>query len=275
MTNLVNTTGGALVPYSERRAAAAAQYVTQVREPPAGDMISLKGGQFSMGDEVLGDEIAVVTLNSVWLNIYYDLEYDKDTPSAPRCYAYGHSAQEMAPHISMADHPEWFVPQSEDCSSCQWNKFGSARKGKGKACSNKERLSVIPGGIYEPIKGSKDTKLTLYLGEERHEYFRDADALSILLSVTSVKNWNEYVRKLAETMGQPPYGVVTRMYIEKSTKHEQFEVHFECLEIIPDDTFDLISKRHEQAGLAIVQPFSPPKEREDGKPARVNNLVRT
>lgn len=274
MTQLINTNGGALVPYAQRRAEAAQQYVTQVREPPAGDMISLKGGQFSMGDEVLGDEIAVVTLNSVWLNIYYDMEYDKDTPSAPRCYAYGHSVAEMAPHESMADHAEWFAPQSYDCQTCQFNKFGSARKGKGKACSNKERLAVIPGGIYEPIKGSKDKKLTLYLGEERHEYFRDADALSILLSVTSVKNWNEYVRKLAETMGQPPYGVVTRMYIEKSTKHEQFEVLFECLETIPDDTFDLITERHVKAGLSIIQPFSPPKEREDGKPAHVNNLVR-
>lgn len=276
MTDLVKTTaGGALVPYSERRAAAAAQYVTQVREPPAGDMISLKGGVFSIGEDVLGDEIAVVILNSVWLNVYFHEDYDPSQPASPKCYAYGHSKEEMAPHISMAQHPEWFVPQAVDCESCQWNTFGSARKGAGKACSNKERLSLVPGGIYETQKGTKDKKLTLFLGEERHKHFLEAAALSLTVSVTSVRNWNEYVRKLAETMGQPPYGVITRMALEKSKKHEQWDVVFETLEIIPDDVFDVVAKRHNDVAAHIVQPYSPPKDREDGKPARVNNLVRT
>ena len=48
-------TGTALVTYDAKRAAAAQAYVEQTYAPPSGDMLSIKGGLFSLNDEAIGD----------------------------------------------------------------------------------------------------------------------------------------------------------------------------------------------------------------------------
>lgn len=268
-------TGTALVTYQEKRAAAAASYVSQTRAPPQGDLLSIKGGLFQLGEDVLGDQLIVCVLQSIWENTYFQGKYVEGVPQAPTCYAYGRSAEEMAPHPSMAEHPDHFVPQSNDCATCPMNEWGSAETGRGKACQNRERLALIPAGQYTPRPRSRDFDLDLFDGvtEEGRSHFRDADALVLKLPVTSVGNWNEYVRKLA-ALGQPPYGVATRIFIEKHPKF-QYTVEFEMIDIIADEAFDVLHQRHEALGGDVMaQPYSPPKEEEVERRSGVKGLVR-
>lgn len=265
----------ALTTYDAKRAAAAQAYVTQTRAPPAGDLLSVKGGLFQMGDDILGDQLCVTVLNSVWENTYFVGKYVEGVPQAPVCYAYGRAEEEMAPHVSMAKHPEHFQPQAESCAVCPHNEWGSANTGKGKACQNRERLAIIPAGQYSPRPKSRDMDLDLFDGatKEGQEHFRDADALTLKLPVTSVGNWNEYVRKLA-ALGQPPYGVATRMYIEKDPK-VQYRVCFELIEPIADEAFDILHKRHEElGGETMMTGYSPPNEEEIERKQGVKGLQR-
>lgn len=268
-------TGTAVVTYDAKRAAAAQAYVTQTRAPPQGDILSIKGGLFQLGEDSLGDQICVTVLNSIWENTYFKGKYQEGVPQAPTCYAYGRTLEEMAPHPSMQEHPEQFVPQNMDCATCPMNEWGSAETGKGKACQNRERLALIPAGQYTPRPKSRDMDLDLFDGttQEGVQHFRDADALVLKLPVTSVGNWNEYVRKLA-AMGQPPFGVATRIYIEKHPKF-QYTVEFEMIDIIADESFDVLSQRHEALGGDVMaQPYSPPKEEEVERRSGVKGLVR-
>lgn len=267
--------GTALVTYDEKRAAAAAKYTSQVRAGPQADLLSIKGGIFQLGDDVLGDQICVTVLNSIWVNTYFEGKYQEGVPQAPTCYAYGRSAEEMAPHPSMQEHPDTFIPQNMDCATCPKNEWGSADTGKGKACANKERLALIPAGQYTPRPKSRDMDLDLFDGStaEGIDHFKTADALILQLPVTSVGNWNEYVRKLA-AMGQPPYGVATRIFIEKHLKF-QYTVEFEMLDIIADESFDTLNQRHEALGGDVMaSPYSPPKEEEVERKQGVKGLVR-
>lgn len=256
-------TGTALTTYDAKRAAAAAAYVSQTRAPPQGDLLSIKGGLFQLGDDILGDQLVVCVLQSIWENTYFQGKYQEGVPQAPVCYAYGRSVEEMAPHPSMQNHPDHFIPQNMDCATCPKNEYGSADTGKGKACQNRERLALIPAGQYTPRPKSRDFDLDLFDGSttEGVAHFREADALVLKLPVTSVGNWNEYVRKLA-ALGQPPYGVATRIFIEKHPKF-QYTVEFEMLDIIADESFDVLNQRHDALGGEVMaNPYSPPKEDE-------------
>lgn len=268
-------TGTALVTYEEKRKAAAGAYVAQVRAPPSGDILSIKGGMFSLGEDSLGDQLCVVVLNSVWENTYFEGKYEEGKPQAPTCYAYGRAADEMAPHPSMAEHPEQFIPQHNECTGCPKNEWGSAATGRGKACQNRERLALIPAGEYTKRPKSRDFDLDLYDGAtpDGKAHFRDADALVLKLPVTSVGNWNEYVRKLA-AMGQPVFGVATRMFIEPHKKF-QYEVKFEMIDVISDESYDTLSQRNEAlSGDVMAQPYSPPKEEEQERRSGIKGMVR-
>jgi len=213
----------------------------------------------------------------VWLNTYFADEYVEGQKTPPTCYAYGRTNEEMAPHPSMAVHPDTFIPQSVDCASCEWNKFGTARKGRGKACGNRELLALMHAGDYLPRKGSRDFDLDLVdpTQPDGLKHYADSDAFMLKLPVTSVRNWSDYVNKLA-ALQQPIFGVVTRVYLERHQTN-QYEVMFEMIEAIPDgDPYDVLAKRHEAlGGETMMAPFSPPledneRERREG----VKGLVR-
>lgn len=265
----------ALVNYDAKRAAAAQAFVEQTHAAPSGDMLSIKGGTFSLGDDVLGDQLVVCVLNSIYENSYFAGEYREGVPQAPTCYAYGRPGEEMAPHPSMAEHPDHMAPQHHTCDGCPMNEFGSAPRGEGKACKNRVRLALIPAGEYSPIPKSRDFHLDLYDGatEEGRAHFKEADALVLKVPPTSVKFWNEYVRKLA-AVGQPPHGVATRIYLERDPKY-QYLVKFEMIEPIADDSFDALHARHEGLGGDVMaQAYSPPKEEEVERRSGIKGLVR-
>lgn len=262
MTNLINRTAqpGTAVALNDERWRAAAQQFRQKEPEPATSFFSTRGGVFRVGDDELGTELCVVIADAIWENTFYEGRYNPDEQNAPKCYAFGRSDEEMVPHVTMQQHPEYFVPQSEACDVCDWNKWGSAAQGSGKACQNRRRLAMLPAGVFGQDENGRT--LDIY---DTPEHYASADQVTLKLPVTSVKNWRKYVNKIADTVGRPPYGVITRVYLEPDA-NDQFHVNFEMIEPVADELFDTIQARHEAIAPTLAKAYSPPSD--DGGPKR-------
>lgn len=255
-TDLTERRTGTAVATVNERWEQQAQKAAQAEPLQAGTWLSAKGGQLAIGEEILpGAQACLIVLDAFAENTFYQGRYDAENPMPPICYAYGRDGEEMFPHIeSMKKDQTYFMPQHvvagqiAGCSGCPMNEWGSADQGRGKACQNRRRLSVIPAGYYQPKRGSRDFDLHLF---DQRAHFETAEVAFFKLSVTSVKNWANYVHQLASVHRRPPHGVVTRLAV---VPHQQFqhEVIFEPIELVPDELADVIMQRHQ---MLTEQPF--------------------
>jgi len=242
-----------IATYDERWAQQADKFADN--EPDiGGTYMSTKGGVFRLGDDSLGSEICVVVVASVRENTLYPDKYDPDVKNPPLCYAFGFSEADMVPHETMNEYPETFAAQSDSCATCEFNKWGSADKGRGKACQNKRRLTLIPAGFYHPprTRGAAP-ELEVYTDEA---HFMNADAVTLKLPVTSVKAWAKYVNRVTDTTRRPPFGVLTRIAIVPDQK-DQYHLEFETIDLLPDELIDVMVARHEGAEASIIVPYRP------------------
>jgi len=113
--------------------------------------ISIKGSVFRMmlgSQEVTKNEdramrFVIVGAANGFARTYYDAPYEDGKLSAPACW----SDNGKTPSENCE------TPQSADCNTCPQNIQGSARGGKGRACTFKARLAValdgdLDGGVY-------------------------------------------------------------------------------------------------------------------------------
>lgn len=269
--------GQQLTNYDKAWADQAAQYAEQ-EKLTGGTFISTKAGQLSVGDEVMpGNQMAVIVLDVVNENTLYEntlkgAVYDPNDKSPPLCYAFGRSAEEMAPHESMQVDTEFFQPQAEDCQSCQWNVWGSAHRGKGKMCSNRRRIALIPAGYYQPKRGSRDLDEFLF---DDPKHFEQADIAYLKLPPTAVTAWSKYVNQLAANNRRPPHGVLTRISLVPNTdgkSNAQFMFVFELIEEVKDELAAAIMARHEQAMAQVIQGYQVPAEQPAAAPVQAGAL---
>lgn len=253
-------TGTNIVNYKEKLKEQAQKGVQQ-EQVSGGTMLSTRGGILTYGDETLpGNQACVIILDSVKENTFYDSKFDPENPSAPICYAFGRGPageDDMGPHESMQADLNYFKPQSDTCATCPHNEWGSADKGKGKACQNRRRLALIPAGFYEQKRGTRDLTLEMFTAPND---FKTAEIAHIKLPVTSVKNYGDYLGQLLQTVQLPAHGVFTRMYVEPDAK-AQYKVCFEFLEEVPEDLLEVIMARHEEALNAPFKGYMPPEDR--------------
>lgn len=245
--------------YEQKWSAAADEYAGE--EKISGGFIYTRGGILSVGeDELPGNQMAVVILDSIRENTYYPGEFNAGNLLPPVCFAFGRSESEMFPHEGM-QVAGYFKPQSvgedgavQGCSACPQNAYGTADTGRGKACSNRRRIAVIPAGVYTKKRGSKDYELELF---EDPKHYQETEILHMKLPVTSAKAWAKYVNMLAGEYRRPPYAVITRVALEPDAK-TQFRVTFELIEEIPVSMAEVLGARHEEARNGIAQPYAPP-----------------
>jgi hypothetical protein len=243
-----------LVDYTAQMAAIAAQYAEA--ETVGGSFLTTSGGMLQLGGEpLLGNQVCAVIIDSVRENTYYADKYVPDHRAAPRCYAFGRSDDDMAPHPGMQADMGYFSPQHETCKGCPRNEWGSADQGKGKACQNRRRLALLPAGYYVAKPNSRDFDLHLFTDPE---HFRGADMAFLKLPVTSVREYGKYVQTLA-AQRRPPFGVVTRLYAEPDPK-SQYKIKFEMVDLLPDDILAAVFPRHQAAGTALMTPYSAPSD---------------
>lgn len=257
-------TGTSLVTYEQKWEDRAEKAVAS--EPlTGGQWLSVKGGQLMIGEQALpGNQAALIVLDSVKENTYYGARFDPDAPLPPICYALARDADDLFPHVDMQKDMSYFYPQHWSgvegksdplgCQGCPMNEWGSAAQGRGKACQNRRRLSVIPAGYYTAKRGSRDMDLTL-MDDEKH--FKLAELAFFKLPVTSVANWSKYVNQLSGSVRRPPYGVVTRVFLEPHAQH-QYEVCFEMIDVVPDYLADIIMDRNDAAQQMPLLGYQPP-----------------
>lgn len=237
----------AVANYEERLAAMAAESVQNEADVGGGNFISVKSGQLTyQGNTIKGNELDVVVLTSIHENCYYPGRFDPDNPQPPVCYAFGTDPKEMAPHPDSAE------PQHDTCEGCPMNEFETADSGKGKACKNIRRLSMIPG---DPLND---------------ETVQSADVAYLKVPVTSVKGWASFVKTVATLDKLPPLGVVCRIGVIPDPK-SQFKVTFQKVDQVPREYLGVLMDRAESEKEAIKFPYAQPTE--EAKPAARGRAV--
>ena len=197
-----------------------------------GSKISIRGGAMTYnGTPVPGNKLNCIVLDHCLENHYYEGDFDPDSPSSPVCFALSkESARTMAPHEASAKK------QHDQCEGCPKNAFGTAERGRGKACKNVRRLVIIP---EDAIKTGIDK----------------AEVAGFIVPVTSCKNWQGYVDQLATTLKRPPLGVITEISCAPHPKN-QVEVSFRMKAAIDDGSaIDALIQRNEAVQATLMRPY--------------------
>lgn len=237
--------GTAVVSWAEKLANKAQEAASEERMSSA-SALSFRSGQLNIsGQPVAGNALSVIVVGSVFENQYYDpaYDYEPDSPRSPICFAFSKKEGDLAPHEDSA------IPQHEQCGMsgkpgcCEWNEFGSAEKGRGKACKNIRRLALISAAPLTP------------------EAVRDGEILQAKLPVTSGPGWAQYVNMLAATYQRPPWAVITEIGAVPDPK-TQFKVTFTFKGLISEDLLDVLEARHETTYDLLAIPYQANSEEE-------------
>lgn len=249
----------ALVKWDEELARQAEVAAGMEANTGGGQFFSTKSGVLSWQDAPLpGNQMAVVILDSVLENVYYEGRYDPETPQGPVCFAFAREEKTMAPHSVVTEAGNEQCGASGLCAGCPMNEFGTAEVGKGKACRNTRRLAMIPAGSFNTQTGKFE------LNEDPEHY--SATGMGFMkLPVTSVKGYASFVKQVAGALKRPPFGIVTKVKIVPDPK-SQFKVVFEPIMSLPDELMEAIMARHKEAASTIDFPYAPFEEQEAPPP---------
>jgi hypothetical protein len=199
-----------------------------------GNFISTRGGHFTIGgNEVPGDVMNVVIVDHVLENCFYKGKYDAKNPTSPVCYAFGRKEEDMKPHAASSE------PQCASCKDCEWNKFGSADTGRGKACKNTRRLGLITEDDLDDVE----------------------NAVPAILKVppTSIKKWGGYVKNLEAVEHRPPFMMVTQVSI-KQNDDTQFELGFKAVSKVDGEHYENLKAKRTLVENDLTQPYAPPSD---------------
>lgn len=247
---MANKKVDAMIAWDKQLADAAMESAAVVAGLGGGQFFSIRGGTLKLGDAALpNNEMACIVLDHVLENVYYGADYNPDSPSSPKCYAFGRDAATMVPHEDAREKV------CSNCKACDNNQFGSAEKGRGKACKNRVRLAIIPGGA---------------VANGRFEPTTDPDAIKAAqvaylgVPPTSIGAWGAYVKSLAASLKRPPWAVFTKVKVIPDPK-TQVAITFELLGPCGATLADALIKKNAEAKEGII--FSYP-ERDEAPAAK-------
>lgn len=244
----------ALAKWDEELAKQAEVAAAMEANAGGGQFFSLKGGILSWQDMPLrNNEAAVIILGHVFENVYFEEAYDPDSPSSPTCFAFAAEEKSLAPHANVIEVDQ---AQAEKCADCPHNAWGSAEKGRGKACRNSRRLALLSAGQF-----AKDG--TFEIADV--ETFEQGAIGFMKLPVTSVKGFASWVKQTAALAKRPPFGVVARIAVVPDPK-TQFRVTFEVIENVAPEYIEVVMKKREEAMATIDFPYQ--LDRADEQPAK-------
>lgn len=234
--------GGAIMKYDVEMARLAAQMAEQESIVGSGNNLSFRNGQLSYkGNPIPGNKLDVIVLDALIMKKWFANDFDPNNPESPDCFAFSEDRKEdnLAPHV------ESTAAQNETCLGCPHNEWGTADRGKGKACRDVRRLALITADDADTVEGIQ--KAAMAFAE---------------ISVTNVKYWAGYAQQLASTLKKPPFGVVTRLSCAPD-KETQVKVSFEMVSVITDKKlYKALFDKYEQAQKELHKPY--PKNTSDG-----------
>lgn len=256
------TAGTAVANYDEELAKLAGKSAVLTDTGSRGRFFSTRAGVLQFDDAPLpGNQMCVIIGAWCLENVYYEDAFDPDNRAPPTCFAFCKDPDlkdEMGPdpeHLK----DDAFTMQSDDCASCEQNQWGSAAKGRGKACSNRRRLACLPAGTYVPQGRNGGFELELI---DDAEHFRSADEAYLKVPVMSGKGFDTYVRDVAEQFSKPLFAVYTRVFITPDPK-SQFKINFELIEPVSDELIPVLLERYKKLDEAIDFPYVPFTEDEE------------
>lgn len=104
----------------------------------SGSYIGFKNAQLKVdGISIPANELNVRVLAAISERAWYSKDFDADVVQVPDCY----TLDDSVPHLDSVN------PQADNCGDCAHNKWGSAARGKGKACREAARVIVIPANV--------------------------------------------------------------------------------------------------------------------------------
>lgn len=221
----------AVVSWADKLAGFAKEAAKEERA--AGTMVTCRAGQLMVaGQPVAGNKLLVVIIGSLFENALYTDDYDPDAPKSPTCFAFAKAEEDLAPH------PESGHPEHDKCKGCVHNEFGSAAKGKGKACKNIRRLAMIAASPLDA------------------ETVKSGDVALMKLPVTSGKEWAKYVQTLSAVHKRPPFAVITELGAVPDPK-TQFKITFTFKGYVEEELLGTLVERHESSYDLMAVPYAP------------------
>lgn len=232
------------VTWEEELAKYAKEESAQEANAGGGTFFSTRAGQLALnGVPFAGNQVACVVLDAVLENVYYEGDYDPDAPQPPKCFAFGRDEAEMAPHEAVGQNAE-----AEACADCPKNKWGTADKGKGKACRNVRRLALIPAGTIDQETG-------VFAPFKDPKKLEQAEIAYLKLAVMSVKGYANYVKQVAGAFSRPLWAMYTLVKVVPDPK-AQHKTLFTALGKVPDELIPVLKQRHQAAGTTIEFPYA-------------------
>lgn len=217
---------------------------------------SVRGGILSFNEmPIPGNQMAVVILDSILENTFYEGAYDPDNITPPTCFAFGRDDATLAPHENVVERGQ---EQHEKCQGCPMNAFGTADKGRGKACGNRRRMLLIPAGDID-VSG----RFTAFDDED---HFAAAPGGIMKLPPTSVKGYANFVKQVAGSLHRPPHAIFTKVQVVPDAK-TQFKITFTPLAPAPNNIIPILMQRHADAAPLIEVPYSLDVEEKPETPA--------
>lgn len=227
--------------------AAAAQVVVESEVASGGQFFSVRGGVLQFNDAPLpGNEVAVVIVDYIFENVFYEGEFNPEQPQGPTCFAFARSENDLAPHAMVVEK------QHDKCSGCPRNEWGSADRGRGKACRNIRRLGLILAGDL------KNGQFTQYDAE----HFATAQPGYLKVPVTSVKGFASFAKQVAAVLRRPPWAIFTKVKVV-SDPRTQFRVVFEPISEVPNELLSVLKKRNDEVSQLIAFPYVPMEDAAD------------
>lgn len=199
----------ALTNFDEQLSALAkkGQDLAKQRGGNPGSFIGTGSGRWKIdGVTQTSPDLDIVIADAILENSLYTGTYDPSTPAPPVCFALGREDGEMVPH-EKSTNPQGTgdyragegYANGANCAECWANVYGSADKGKGKACKNLVRLGVIPAaGLVQGSVAKTPVKF-------------------VKVPVTSGKAWAKYSGELADVEGLPAVAVITTATLSPRT----------------------------------------------------------
>ena len=232
-----------IVNYDEilaQRAAALAKKIA----PPSGDKIRVTQAKkfvFPDGTESSGPFQAII-LDFVSANEYYSNPFTRGEVVPPDCFAINEEPGLLVPSKNAPK------PQAENCASCHWNQFGTARQGKGKACKNTRLLAMVPPDF--------DAATPIWL---------------MSVSPTGIQAWDRYVATIYGQFSAPPVKVITTIAFDPKVDYPS--VRFGNPQPLDTDMLPLAVARMEEARQRLLtepdySSFQAKQEAQPQAPAR-------
>lgn len=253
--------------YDEELAKLAGQSATLTDSGGGGKFFSMQAGVLQFDEVPLpGNQMAVIIPSWCLENVFYDSAYDPNNRTPPLCFAFCKNPDEkdeMGPDPAHLED-DVFEQQSDLCKDCDQNQWGSARQGRGKACSNRRRLAVLPAGTY--VSAGRNGGYDLELIDDE-DHFRTAEEAFLKVPVMSGKGFDAYVKDVAEQLRKPLFAVYTRIYLTPDPK-SQFKVNFELIEPVDDALIPVLMERYRKSHEEINFPYTPFEEEEEPAPKK-------